>query len=200
MELEFSIEDLLNARRVESDRIEFKRSWNPDDIYRSVCAFANDYDNQGGGYIVIGVEEHDGIAERPVKGVEEKTLDIIQKEMIGYNRKISPAYYPKTIIEKVDGKNLVVLWVPTGMQRPYKVPNYVTSKTEKGLKYYIRYNTSSIVATLEQEKELISMGNQLPFDMLPNMEAKIDDISPILLEEHLKTTGSKLAKGVRKKV
>lgn len=48
LDLEFSIEDLLNARRVESDRIEFKRNWNPDDIYTSVCAFANDYDNQGG--------------------------------------------------------------------------------------------------------------------------------------------------------
>ncbi len=42
MELEISIEDLLNKRRVESDRIEFKAGWNPDDIYHSVCAFAND--------------------------------------------------------------------------------------------------------------------------------------------------------------
>lgn len=40
MELELSIEDLLNKRRVESDRIEFKASWNPDDIYHSICAFA----------------------------------------------------------------------------------------------------------------------------------------------------------------
>lgn len=50
MELELSIEDLLNKRRVESDRIEFKASWNPDDIYHSICAFANDFDNVGGGY------------------------------------------------------------------------------------------------------------------------------------------------------
>lgn len=42
MELEISIEDLLNKRRVESDRIEFKAGWNPDDIYHSVGAFAND--------------------------------------------------------------------------------------------------------------------------------------------------------------
>lgn len=32
MELELSIEDLLNKRRVESDRIEFKTSWNQDDV------------------------------------------------------------------------------------------------------------------------------------------------------------------------
>ena len=45
MELELDVEDLLNKRKIESDRIEFKTGWNPDDIYHSVCAFANDYNN-----------------------------------------------------------------------------------------------------------------------------------------------------------
>lgn len=84
MELEISIEDLLNKRRVESDRIEFKAGWNPDDIYHSVGAFANGFDNVGGGYIIIGVEEKNGIAVRPVKGVEEQEIDKIQKEILGY--------------------------------------------------------------------------------------------------------------------
>lgn len=38
MELETSVEDLLNKRKIESDRIEFKAGWNPDDFYRSVYA------------------------------------------------------------------------------------------------------------------------------------------------------------------
>ena len=62
MELEMDVEDLLNKRKLESDRIEFKTGWNPDDIYHSVCAFANDYNNDGGGYIVVGVEEENGVA------------------------------------------------------------------------------------------------------------------------------------------
>lgn len=78
MDLEISIEALLNKRRIESDRIEFKARWNPDDIYHSVCALANDFDNVGGGYIVIGVEEKNGIAIRPVKGVAEWEIDQIQ--------------------------------------------------------------------------------------------------------------------------
>ena len=81
MELEISVEDLLNKRKIESDRIEFKAGWNPDDIYHSVCAFANDYNNDGGGYIVVGVEEKNGVAVRPVKGISEYMLDEIQKEM-----------------------------------------------------------------------------------------------------------------------
>ena len=64
MELEMDVEDLLSKRKLESDRIEFKTGWNPDDIYHSVCAFANDYNNDGGGYIVVGVEEENGNRSR----------------------------------------------------------------------------------------------------------------------------------------
>jgi len=197
MELEFGIEDLLNKRRIESDRIEFKTGWNPDDIYRSVCAYANDYDNQGGGYIVVGVKEVNGIAVRPVVGVDEDKLDQIQKDMLGYNRKLIPAYFPKTIIEKVDGRYVVVLWVPTSEMRPHKGPEHVTVKKDGMLKYFIRYNSNSTVATSDQERELIEMSSRVPFDMRPNPDATMDDISLVLLEEHLKTTGSKLAKELR---
>ena len=86
MELEISVEDLLNKRKIESDRIEFKAGWNPDDIYHSVCAFANDYNNDGGGYIVVGVEEKNGVAVRPVKGIPEYMLDEIQKEMVDFEQ------------------------------------------------------------------------------------------------------------------
>ncbi len=39
MELEVGIESLLYKSRIETERIEFKASWNLDDIYRSVCAY-----------------------------------------------------------------------------------------------------------------------------------------------------------------
>ena len=48
------IETLLKGRVVEHDRVEYKTGWNPNDIIHSICAFANDYDNTNGGYIVIG--------------------------------------------------------------------------------------------------------------------------------------------------
>ena len=41
MILPINIEELLGGRAVEGDRIEYKTGWNPDAIYRSVCAFAN---------------------------------------------------------------------------------------------------------------------------------------------------------------
>lgn len=81
MALPINIEELLKKRRVESSRIEFKSGWNPERIYRSIGAFANDFDNLGGGYILVGVEEENGMAKRPVKGLEPEQLDRIQREM-----------------------------------------------------------------------------------------------------------------------
>ena len=199
MELEMSIEDLLNKRRVESDRIEFKASWNPDDIYHSICAFANDFDNVGGGYVLIGVEENNGVAVRPVKGLEDYELDAVQKDILGYNNAMIPAYFPRVIIEQVDGKNIIVLWVAPGVQRPYKAPEHVTAKKDKKYYYYIRYATSSVRANAEQERELINMTNYAPFDTRPNFEATEADISVALLTDHLNATRSKLAKQIGKR-
>lgn len=49
MALAISIEDLLKKQRIKYDRIEFKKGWNPASIYHSVCAFANDFNDLGGG-------------------------------------------------------------------------------------------------------------------------------------------------------
>ena len=103
MVLHINIEDLLEKRKIESNRIEFKKGWNPTKIYQSICAFANDFDNIGGGYILVGVEEENGIAKRPICGVSSKELDKIMKAMIGYNKKLLPYYLPHPSVEEVDG-------------------------------------------------------------------------------------------------
>ena len=48
---------LLSGDVVEWARIEFKETWDAAASLKSICAFANDLDNWGGGYIVIGVQE-----------------------------------------------------------------------------------------------------------------------------------------------
>lgn len=57
MPLPINIEKLIKGEMVESERIEYKSGWNPEDVIHTMCAFANDIHNLGGGYIVIGVEE-----------------------------------------------------------------------------------------------------------------------------------------------
>ncbi len=55
-----NIKTLLSGNVVEWARIEFKETWDAEASLKTICAFANDIDNWGGGYIVIGVKEKDG--------------------------------------------------------------------------------------------------------------------------------------------
>ena len=77
MALAININDLFNKQKIESNRIEFKKGWNPGSIYHSICAFANDFDDLGGGYIIVVVDTDDkaGMAIRPVEGVPMKNID-----------------------------------------------------------------------------------------------------------------------------
>lgn len=71
MALPINIDDLINRRVVESARVEYKKNWNAEPIVHSICAFANDIDNWGGGYLIVGVEEEDGMPKFPVEGIRK---------------------------------------------------------------------------------------------------------------------------------
>ena len=191
MPLPINISELLKGRIIEHDRIEFKRGWNPDAIYRSITAFANDINNIGGGYIIIGVEEDNGIAKLPIIGIPIELLDSIQRQMIGLNNLIKPAYSPKLSVEEVDGKYIIVLWIPGGANRPYEVPEQITAK-DKRYFYYIRKYSNSVKANQQEQQELISLANQVPFDDRVNVNATIDDISLTIVRDHLRITKSRL--------
>ena len=197
MALPINIEDLLRKQKIEGNRIEFKSSWNPDSIYHSICAFANDFDNIGGGYILVGVEEENGIAKRPVKGIPTEDIDDILKDMVGYNNKFNPYYMPRTSIEEIDGQSILVIWVPAGINRPYDVRESVVSKNNPKTQWYIRSGSSSIIAKGEVLDELREMANRTPFDDRGNPDITIDDISPVLVLEYLKKVDSKLVNEFR---
>ena len=192
MALPINVEDLLRQRKVESNRIEFKKGWNPDRIYRSICAFANDFDNIGGGYILVGVDEDNGVAKRPVCGIPTEQNDTILKEIINLNNKINPYYLPRTEPLEVDGKNIIVIWCPSGINRPYDVPEYVKSKKDSARKYYIRSGSSTIEAKGYVLDELREMANCVPFDDRGNPEISINDISSVHVLDYLQKIGSKL--------
>lgn len=199
MPLHLNIEDLLSARTVESDRIEYKEGWNPDAIYRTICAFANDFDNIGGGYILVGVEEEPvtKTAVRPVKGLTTAEIGNLQQKMIGFNNLINPSYSAKLDVVDVDDHQIVVLWVPGGSNRPYQVPEQITAR-EKRYFYYIRKYANSVKANIEEQQELISLANQIPFDDRSNTQAKMENISMVLVKDHLVKVNSRLAEQVGK--
>lgn len=194
MSIPINIDDLLNRRVVESTRIEFKSDFNPNPIIHSICAFANDIDNMGGGYILVGVEEQDGAPVFPVKGIPQGRLDGIMKELIGYCRCIEPLYNP--IVEPIlfQGVYILVIWVPGGYGRPYKASVDVCGKeASKSTKfYYIRKFSSTLKASPEEEKELFYISTDIPFDDRPNLAAEVSDLDIGLMRSHLKEIGNAL--------
>ena len=191
MSIPLTIEKLLAGKVVESERLEFKRSWNPSAILRTITAFANDFENLGSGYIVVGIEEENGMPKRPVYGFESENFDKVQKEMLGYCNLIRPTYFPRLSLEAIDGKHVLLIWVNAGSNRPYEVPRDVTANT-KDYQYYIRRFSSTVQANVEEKKELISLTANIPFDDRVNHRANLSDISINLVQQHLRAIGSKL--------
>ncbi len=104
--LTINLDDLLYCRGVESERVEFKESWNAQNtgpqVLRTICAFANDYHNLNGGYVVIGVGEREGRAELPPAGLSADNLDAAQKWLRGKCGALDPPYFPVLSPETVD--------------------------------------------------------------------------------------------------
>jgi len=194
MALPINISQLINQRVVESARIEYKGNWNPEPIIHTICAFANDIDNWGGGYIIIGVEDENGMPKIPIKGIEKSSIDKINKEILQKCHTIEPRYVPIVEHTEYDSKDILVLWVPGGDARPYKCPiNLRSSKTDQYEKaYYIRKMSNTIRAHNHDEKELFELANNIPFDDRVNLKANIEDLKPSLITNYLYEVGSDL--------
>lgn len=61
---------------------------NPEAVLHTMCAFANDFHNLGGGYIFIGATEHQGQPVLPPTGFPASKLDGIQKEILEIGHRI----------------------------------------------------------------------------------------------------------------
>lgn len=117
--LPININDLLKKRTIESERIEYKENWNPESILHTICAFANDFHNLGGGYIVIGVREQEGMPQLPPIGLSPNEIDRIQKELLNLERNaIQPSFNTLTATYEIQGKTILVLWAVGGEVRP----------------------------------------------------------------------------------
>jgi ATP-dependent DNA helicase RecG len=163
MKLPVNINDLLTARTVEWERLEFKAGWNPKAVLHTMCAFANDFHNLGGGYIIIGLDEDNGRPILPPAGLPVRQLDAIQKEIVELGYRIVPYYHPIIAPYEVGGKHILVLWATGGQTRPYKAPVSL-AKGEREFAYYIRKGSLTVRARHHDETELMSLAATVPFD------------------------------------
>lgn len=198
MSLPVSIELLLHQNIVESTRIEFKESFNPEPIIHTICAYANDIDNIGGGYIIIGIKESDVDPGFSIQGLEKNAIDGIQKSLLNYCNLIEPRYIPVCEPIVYEGKHLIVLWCKGGPGRPYTAPEFIYTSNEKKSKkksdrfYYIRKLSSTLRANNTDLRDLFYVSENIPYDDRPNINASVNDLDKELILEHLKSVNSSL--------
>lgn len=171
MALPVNINNLINENTVEWERKEFKKGWNDEAIIHSICAFANDINNWGGGYIIIGINEENSIPLLPPTGLNINQIEPFQNKIIELCKRIQPTYFP--VIEHVlySNKHILILWCPGGDNRPYSAPTTISKKGQR---------------------QLIELTAKIPFDDRVNHHASIDDLNLRYIQEYLKEVGSKL--------
>lgn len=179
-----NIKTLLAGNAVEWARIEFKETWDAEASLKTICAFANDIDNWGGGYLVIGVEEKDGRPVYPLKGVPADKVDGYLKDMLNKCKRIQPEYLP--IVEVVDyqDKKFIVVWAPGGYLRPYSSPKSMAKEEEERI-CYIRKMSSTITPSEEEKRDLYNLANNVPFDDQVNHEADVVDFQNSVIQEQV---------------
>ena len=93
--LPINVDALLEMRTIEGERVEYKAGWNPERALHTICAFANDFHNLGGGYLVIGVEERNGRPVLPPAGTDPNRVDAIQRQLLNLgHHAIQPPFHP----------------------------------------------------------------------------------------------------------
>ncbi len=194
MPLPIKTEDLFKGNKVESDRLDYKKGLDPQKIAHTICAFANDINNIGGGYIVVGVEDNKGTPKLPPVGLRKTEIESFQKKIIEIQHKVKP--FPLIVVspEIYQRKSILVIWVPGGESRPYKAPVIYTGKEYK---YYIRRHSTTAKANESEEKRLLEISASIPFDDRVNHNCDISDISKDRIMDFLKNSDSGLYKSAK---
>jgi ATP-dependent DNA helicase RecG len=183
--LPIALSDLLYTRGVEAARVEFKHGWNEgptaQQVLQTICAFANDYYNVNGGYIVLGVEEQNGVAQLPPKGLDPGDLERIQRWVRGNCNRLEPVYQPILSHEVLDGRHLLVIWAPGSMNRPHSTPGERAGER----RFWVRLGADTVEARGSVLTELHQMARWVPFDDQPAPAFSINDLRSTLVREFL---------------
>ena len=194
--LPIAVDTLLRGGTIETERIEFKRVWNPEKVLHTICAFANDIGDIGGGYIVIGVGDEEG-RQGEIVGVQKADVPRIERDFIRCCNMImiEPRYVPQFNEVEYEGKTLIVIWAFSDISRPFKCPVSIGSnkKSEAERAYYIRRASHTVRANHDEEIRLGWLSSKATFDDLINSQGTLDDVRLPLIEEYLARVGGSLA-------
>ena len=197
--LPINVVDLLNGQ-TESVRLEFKASWDPEttgpQVVKTMCAFANDFQSLGGGYVVIGVAEpgdgSDG-GKKQVTGLSEQAIDAAQRWLRGRCKgDIKPGVLPIFSPEVVEGRNVLVVRVPASQDGPHQTAERPRGQRQARWRFWIRVGAATVDAEANGQLPALLAKSALPWDNQAAHGAQLDDLREAMVREHLHDVRSAL--------
>ena len=193
--LPINLDSLLHRRSVESERVEFKATWDPHttgpQVLKTICAFANDLHNLNGGYVVVGVAEQDGRAVLPPSGLRTAEIDKAQRWIRGQCNRLDPAYQPVLSPEVVDGRDILVIWAAASDTKPHRAPD----GPRGALKFWVRLGSETVDAEKSRSGLLPALMQQtarVSWDDRRALSARIEDLRGARVREYLRDVESGL--------
>ncbi|MBF0449599.1 MAG: putative DNA binding domain-containing protein [Candidatus Magnetomorum sp.] len=185
---------LLNelARR-ESERVEWKKNVaSIENVIKTIVAFANDYSNLGGGYVVCGAKEGKdvhGFQQVTYQGLAaDRMREITQKVLSDCRSKVDPEIIPR--VEELpvpddESKRILVFIIPaTNHAHSYR------SSQKDASTYYIRTGANTIEARNGLLRELLVRKHQIePWDRRINLQSTIEHIDLVIFRDYLQEMG-----------
>jgi ATP-dependent DNA helicase RecG len=182
--------NLINLKELsqrESERVEWKENVaDIEDIIKTSVAFANDFSNLGGGYIVCGAKETKdeyGFQKLIETGLTSSKLKEIEGKLINDLReKVFPSIAPITDeIIVSDEKRILVFIIPASKD----AHSYRASGKESST-YYVRIGRETREARNGILRELLIQKRELePWDKRINTKSEIGDVDLLVLREYL---------------
>lgn len=183
--------DLEQLERRESEQTEWKENVaDINDVVATLCAFANDLQNLGGGYVVCGAgerEDEHGFPRLVRKGLTARQLKEIENVTLARCReRVSPPIAP--LVEEVDvearqQRILVFIQPATGAAHTFR-------RNKEGAKYFVRVGRSTIEARNGLLRDLLVRKGALEtWDRRPCRGATLSDLDLLALRDALERMG-----------
>ena len=173
--------------------MEFKASWDETttgpQALKTICAFANDYQNLNGGYIVVGIAEESGRPVLPPNGLTPLEVAQAQRWLRGRCQSMQPSLEPVLSPETYCDRHILVVWIPASQNRPHRAPDGPGG----GWKYWIRVGESTVDAEVSGRLEmLIEQTARVPWDDRVALKARVEDLRETRVREYLRDVQSGL--------
>lgn len=150
----------------ESRRLEFKERFpRGDQVARTAIAFANG----AGGKIVFGIRNE----PRKIIGIPDEALFPLEEQIVQHiYDKCESAIIPEIYIQSAQGKNLLVVEIFPGANKPYHLKSV---SLEQGC--YVRIGSTTRQASPEMIQELERRRQNISFDAVVNYDLDIQELN-----------------------